>query len=229
MKATTPYVGGRPSAQPVVKRDETLRKVLLACGIVSSLIYVSLNVIGALVWPGYSMLSQAVSELSAIGAPSRETVVPIGLLYNLFILAFAFGVWDLSAGNRPLRACAGLLIAFGALGFTAPFTPMHMRGTEFTLTDTMHITLASVTVLLMFASMAFGAAAFGPRFRIYTIVSIVLLLLFGALTFPDAPRIAANQPTPWVGLYERINIGLFMLWVIALAARLWNYPVKETK
>ena len=64
-----------------------------------------------------------------------------------------------------------------------------------TLTDTMHIVLGSVTVVLMLLAMAFGAAAFGKRFRLYSIASMVILVAFGALTFLDAPRIAANLPT----------------------------------
>jgi hypothetical protein len=58
------------------------------------------------------------------------------------------------------------------------------------------------------------------RFRIYSIVTIVILLAFGALTTADASRVAANLPTPWVGLWERINIGVFLLWVVVLAIAL---------
>jgi len=36
----------------------------------------------------------------------------------------------------------------------------------------------------------------------------------------DAPRIAANEPTPWIGLWERVNIGAFMLWIVVLAVDL---------
>ena len=32
--------------------------------------------------------------------------------------------------------------------------------------------------------------------------------------------IGANQPTPWVGVTERINIGVFILWVVVLAMTL---------
>lgn len=232
MNPTAAPLARSPGEQPVRKAVPTAMgiKPLLICGILSSLVYVALNILGAMQWPGYSMTSQAVSELSAIDAPSRSLVLPLGILYNLLFVAFGLGVWRSSAGNRLLRIGAALLLAFGVLGFAAPFTPMHMRGTEFTLTDTMHITLAIITVLLMFLAMAFGAASFGKRFRIYSIVSIAVLLLFGALTGPDAPRIAANQPTPYVGLYERINIGVFLLWVIVLAVRLWREPaVTESK
>jgi hypothetical protein len=45
----------------------------------------------------------------------------------------------------------------------------------------------------------FGAAAFGRRFRLYSIVTLVILVVFGVLTFRDAPGVGANLPTPWIG------------------------------
>ena len=72
----------------------------------------------------------------------------------------------------------------------------------------------------MLLAIAFGAAAFGKRFRLYSIASLVILVASGALTFLDAPRIAANLPTPWVGVWERINLGVFLLWVVVLATAL---------
>jgi hypothetical protein len=47
------------------------RKALLVCGILSSLLYVVMNVFVPMQWQGYSSASQTVSELSAIGAPTR--------------------------------------------------------------------------------------------------------------------------------------------------------------
>ena len=204
-------------------RQESIRKLLLACGIASSLLYVAMDIIGAAAYPGYRFLSRAVSELSAINAPSRPFMLGLGLVYNVLVVAFSFGILASSANNRSLRITATLLMIFGLLGFAAPFTPMHMRGTEFTYTDSLHITGAMIAVLLMFLSIAFGASSLDKTFRVYSIITIVALLLFGALTIPDAPKIAADEPTPWVGLYERINIGVFMLWIIVLSMRLWSY------
>ena len=39
-------------------------------------------------------------------------------------------------------------------------------------------------------------------------------------TFLEAPAVATNQPTPLTGLWERINIGVFLLWVVVLAIEL---------
>ncbi len=98
--------------------------------------------------------------------------------------------------------------------------PMHLRGAEFTLTDTMHIVWAVVTVLLMMLAIGFGAVAFGKWFCLYSIATMVILVVFGVLTGMDGLRIAANLPTPWVGVWERISIAAFMLWVVVLAMTL---------
>lgn len=193
---------------------------MLICGIVSSLLYVAMNIVGAMQFEGYDSASQAVSELFAIGAPSRPVWVLLGIVYQVLVIAFGWGVWASAGRNRALRVVGGLLLAYGVVGLAAPFFPMHMRGAGVTLTDTMHKILTMVTVLLMLTAIGFGAAAFRKWFRFYSIATIVILLVFGALTGLDAPRIEANLPTPWVGVTERINIGVFLLWVVVLAVAL---------
>jgi Protein of unknown function (DUF998) len=114
-----------------------LRKVLLACGIASALLYAAMDISGALRWDHYSFMSRTISELSAIGAPSRPVAVALGIGYTLLAIAFGFGVWRSADRNRALRIAAGLLIAYGALGLLAPLVPMHPREAEVTLTDTL--------------------------------------------------------------------------------------------
>jgi hypothetical protein len=200
------------------------RKGLLICGIVSSLVYVGLTILGAMQWEGYSSVSQSVSELSAIGAPSRPLVVPLFITYSVLVIAFGLGVWRSAGRKRNLRVVAGLLIAFGVVCLSGPLTPMHQRGAEVTLTDTLHIVSAIVDVLLFLLIIGFGATAFGKRFRLYSIATIVILLVFGALAGLDGPRIAANLPTPWVGVTERINIFGYLLWFAVLALALIRVP-----
>jgi len=194
-----------------------VRKVLLFSGIFSSLLYTAVNVFVPLLYEGYSPVSQTVSELSAIGAPTRTLWILLCIPYTLLVTAFGWGVWASAHGNGPLRIVGGLMVAYGVVGIAWPFAPMHQRGDVFTLTDTMHIVLATVTVFLMLLAIGFGAAAFGQRFRFYSITTMLILLAFGVLTGLDGPRIAANLPTPWVGVWERINIGVFLLWVAVLA------------
>jgi pimeloyl-ACP methyl ester carboxylesterase len=202
------------------------RRTLLACGVLSSLLYAGMNVFVAMQWDDYSSASQTVSELSAIGAPTRAIWVPLGTLYTLLVAAFGWGVWQSASRSRPLRVAGAMLIAYGIVGLGWP--PMHQRAVLAagggTLTDTLHLTWAAVTVFLMLLAMGFGAAAFGTRFRAYTVASLATLMTFGALTGMDAPAVQADLPTPWVGVWERINIGVFLVWVVALAVALWRVP-----
>ena len=68
-----------PKTRPVAEGRTTLPKMLLVCGILSSLLYVAMNVIVPMQWPGYSSASRVISELSAIGAPTRSLWVVLGI------------------------------------------------------------------------------------------------------------------------------------------------------
>jgi hypothetical protein len=69
----------------------------------------------------------------------------------------------------------------------------------------------------MLLAIGFGSAAFGKRFRLYSIMTMLILLSFGLLTGMDAPQVQSNQPTPLAGVWERINIGFFLLWLVVLS------------
>lgn len=201
-----------------------LRKMLLVCGILSSLLYSAMVVFIAMQSKAYSSASQTISELSAIGASTRSFWVLPGVVYTVLVTAFGWGVWISAGRRRALRGTGGLILAYGSLGLLWPFAPMHARevlaaGGQ-TWQDTMHLVLAGVTVPLMLLAIGFGAAAFGKRFRLYSIATLLVVLVFGALTFLDAPRVAANLPTPWLGVWQRINLVMFLLWVVVLATAL---------
>ena len=59
------------------------RKLLLTCGILSSLLYVAMNVFVPMQWELYSSASQTVSELSAIGAPTRRLWLLLVIPYTV--------------------------------------------------------------------------------------------------------------------------------------------------
>src|SRR5258705_1107800 len=122
------------------------REVLLVCGIISSLLYVAMNVFVPMQWDGYSSASQTVSELSAIGAPTRPKWVLLGIAYTFLVTAFGLGVWRSARSSRPLRLVGSLMVAYGVISLAWPLAPMHLRGEGFTLTGTMHIVLPAVSL-----------------------------------------------------------------------------------
>jgi hypothetical protein len=207
-----------------LKQMTQIRKPLLLCGILSSVLYIVATILGALRWKEYDSASQTVSELIALDAPSTELVVPLFLLYSLLVFAFGLGIW-LSAGTKKaLRIAAILIVAKEVLGVIATvFAPMHLRGIAATPTDTMHGALTGIGVLLcMLPTIGFGASAFGKGFRIYSIITIAIFLLFGTLAGMEGAKIAANQPTPFAGIWERINIFTYFLWTGVLTVKLYR-------
>jgi hypothetical protein len=202
-----------------------LRRTFLACGVLSSLLYGAMTALIPLLSDGYSHAAHTISELSAVGAPTRMAWAIPGVVYTVLIMAFGWGVMRSAARNPTLRRVGVLVVVYGSLGLVWPFAPMHQREVLAagggTFSDTLHLTIAAVTVVLMLVAIGIGAAALGARFRVYSLVSLLTLLVFGVLTFRDAPAVEANLPTPWIGVWERINVGVFLLWVIVLAVALW--------
>ena len=79
----------------------------------------------------------------------------------------------------------------------------------------------------MMLIMGFGAAALGKPFRLYTIATFIVFLTFGVLIGIEAPGIPKNLPTPRIGIWERFNIGAYMLWVIVFAIALLHRQKTE--
>jgi uncharacterized protein DUF998 len=193
-----------------------VRKVLLICGILSSLLYVGTDILAGTLYAGYSFTSQAVSELFAIGAPTSHLVVPLFTLSSVLLATFASGVWLSAGAKRALRVMALMILGNAVNSLVLwNFFPMHMRGVEPTFTDTMHGILAINPFVLL--SIASAVAAFRNWFRFYSIGTILILLVFAIFAFSYAPQFLANQPTPWFGVTERISQYGHQLWQLVLA------------
>lgn len=193
----------------------SLHRLLLWCGVGSSLLYVLMNIFIPLQFEGYSYLDYTVSELSAVGAPTRTLWVLVAMVYVLMFAAFGWGVLKSANGEKRLRLLGYMILAYCAVNVYWP--PMHPRGSVTSLTDTLHLVWAGIAVVFMMTMMGIGASIFGRAFRIYTIATMALLFAFGMLTSSMGPNIPTNQPTPFLGVWERIMIGLFLLWVCVLS------------
>ena len=189
---------------------------LLACGILASVIYVATDMFASLRYPGYSVTDQAVSELFAIGAPTSRIVVPLFTLSSALLAAFGFAVWASSGRSRALRWVSIMVFANAANSLVLwNFFPMHMRGVPPTLIDAMHGILAINPFVLL--SIVFGIAAFTRSFRAYSAATVLVLLVPAVLSFSHVTAFAANQPTPGMGLAERVAQYGYQLWQAMLA------------
>ena len=203
---------------------------MLYCGVAASLLYIGMNIFIPFLDKEYNWITQTVSELSAVDAPTRPLWFPLGIVYTLLIAAFGWGVFKSVGQKHSLRIVGIFLIINGLIGLT--WSPMHQREVLAagggTFTDTWHIVMSIITVLLMFLSIGFSVTAFGKGFRVYSIATIIVFIVFGILTFIEAPNIDKNLPTSYIGLWERINIAAFMVWLIVFSIDLLRLEKKPS-
>jgi len=153
----------------------------------------------------------------------------MGFIYNPLVIAFGIGVCKYSENKLFLKVTGILLSIWGLLGYVWFFFPMNMRGQIVnSVTNTMYLVLAEITVPLMIVFIAIGSGAKGKCFRIYSILTIIATLVCGAIVGSQASRVAAQLPTPWMGILERVSVYAPMIWVAMLAMVLLKYE-KKTK
>ena len=193
--------------------------ILLTCGIFGSLLYPITDIIAGNLYNGYSFNEQTVSELFAIGAPTSQLVVILFTISSLLFIAFALGVWLLSSDKRILRALS-LMIFGNAVNSLIlwNFFPMHMRGVQPSFTDKMHGILAINPFVLI--SIVLGTVYFKNWFRYYSVATILLLIITVVLAIPKALLVYENQPTPGLGIMERVSQYGHQLWHAILAIAL---------
>lgn len=204
-----------------------LRRILLACGALSSLLYIGIDVVAAIAHPEYhSFTSRMVSENMASGAPTERLVDPLYLLYGVLFLAFAAGVW-MSGRTRRLRVTAGLMVAYAAVGFLGPIVgEMNLRGAgPIGAADLRHIALTGALTLLTIGFIATGAATLGRAFRWYSYATLVALAGSGVLVWWASQPLARHEPTPWLGTTERLLLASFLAWIAVYAIALARAPV----
>jgi hypothetical protein len=203
-----------------------LKKILLGCGIVSSVLYVAADALGSLRYEGYSYADQQVSELLAEGSPVRSLMLGLmAIPYAALVTAFGAGVWVAAGPKRAGRLAGALLIGYAVVGgVTGVVFRMNTRevlaasGADWR--GALHVPMTIVMSLFLVVGMGFGAALLGRGFRWYTVGTIVTLGIFAALVGSQAGAIGANEATPWMGIAERVNIYATMLWLAVLAGGL---------
>jgi hypothetical protein len=177
-----------------------VRRILLLCGVLSPLLYAVADTLAGLRWEGYNFRDQTISELGAIGAPSRPLFAALLIPAYLLLVAFGAGLWQSAEGRRGVRVAAGLVIGFGALALTVgQFAAMRVRGAEQGRAGMWHLVEGGVAM-----------------------VTLAVMPAFGVWSVLEAPRINAGLATPWVGVRAHVFWYTCQLWFLVLAVTLFQ-------
>ncbi|MGE3076679.1 MAG: DUF998 domain-containing protein [Dehalococcoidia bacterium] len=198
----------------------------LLFGVIALGLYVATDAIAAWRYGGYSYRDQTISELSAVGAPTRRFWLAMMVPYQPLIIGLAVGILATTRGWRRAQFVGWLLLAYVLVGLLWPFAPMHQRevlaagGDNWK--DTMHLVIAGITSSLYLLMMVVGMGFFGAKFRVYTLTTIAALAVFGTLTSVGSGAVADNDSTPWLGIWERIVVFGSMAWIAVLGLMLYR-------
>jgi Protein of unknown function (DUF998) len=210
-----------------------VRKILLGCGIASSVLYVASDILISWWDPNYSYRDQSFSELLAPGSPTRPLVlVLLAIPYGVLVTAFGVGVWA-SASRRGVGRITGAMLAgYAVTGavtgvFLSAATRETLEAGEETWRNNLHIPATAVMILCILLAIGFGSTLLGRRFRYFSYAMILAIVVFGVWAGIQIGQMEAGEPTPWLGIVERGNVYAIMLWVSVLAIGLLRAQKSE--
>jgi hypothetical membrane protein len=205
----------------IAEKTMMSRKTLIYCGVAAPVLYIITAIVGAALRSDYSHTVNAISELISNGAPNKAILDVVFNIYNALLLAFAIGAYSaLKNSPRICRVAMGLLIGVQVLSFSWGFFPMDPMGAEATFAGTMHNILGGVVALatiIMPLLMGLGLQRVDgfQNYARYSFISSAIIFVSGLTGV-----ILASQGVQLFGLFERITIGTYELWIFITALKL---------
>lgn len=200
------------------KANQRLTAALALCGPFAAAMFLCADLVGIFATPGYSPVSQAISELMERGAPAKAAVDPLLLLYHGLVVPFAWGLHRALPHGSPDRAGPLLIGLAGAAGVVLTlFFPCDPGCAPFvSLPGTLHIVIA----IPMGFAILIGIWLTGRRLRhhrgpaLHALGTAGLGLVLAVLTVGLAE-------TSVVGFAERLLTWSYLQWYVVTGLLAW--------
>ena len=208
-----------PSERAAADQSRLIRLFLVA-GAISAPLAVLVIAIDGFLRPGYSPISQVVSDLG-IGQNAwilNIDLVAFGLLCMLFALGFSQAIRPLIGRRRVVASTLLLLLTGAGIANDGVFTEYNSADPHAILHDTLH----TLGFFVAFSSLAIALLLIGLHLRkkrawrsygwyalISSLVMLLLIVLFLLIILPDALPAASMQVA---GLTERLLLVVACAW-----------------
>jgi hypothetical membrane protein len=205
------------------RRSTTIRAGLL-CGVVATLLWAAIIVLGGALRPGFDHVGQYISELGERGSSVASLVryggfVATGILH----LGFAAALHAVSAplSQRPRLALGvALLVAVNGLGRIGAGLYTCTPGCAIADDEQrLHSLAASLAFFAVIGATLLGALLFRAHPHLRPLAAYSLATGTAAFAFLALMSAGGNAPFG-VGLYERLASGVLSLWILVTALRL---------
>lgn len=198
--------------------------VLAWCGIAAPLFFVLMVVVASTRYPGYSHMTQAISELGGVDSPLPFIQNLNFFVTGILIVAFTVGLHaGIAGGSRPVLGPA-LVAVFGIVMVPRFLLPCD-SGCEFvSIAGSLH----NITGLAAFLAAVAGIFFTSRRlvrdqrwnaYRAYSVITAIAGLVILVLWIGIA-KVARIQSVN--GLLQRLYAGTVFLWIEVMAIRLFT-------
>lgn len=191
----------------MVKEKHSLLQWFCLTGILGLVFYILHMVIGTMYYPGYDWMRQAVSDLTAANAPSKEIAGSLSEVYGLFniVSCTLVCVFIQSRGNKPLRIGIDLFTAMNwvsSVGYT--LFSLSDSGYAGKFQDIMHVYVITIlVVVLSIVSLILIAVGGFSDHRRYLSLGVCALI---ALALMMAGAVGTGiVPKAYFGVVERFS------------------------
>lgn len=191
-------------------------------GMLVPFVYIFMYILGGVLRPGYSHISNSVSELLSPGAPNKSLLDIFNGGFALLYTFFGIGVLQfvMSSDHDALigRIGASMIIAVGLASIGSAIFPQDATGTPRTLPGTLHlifvftVQIPGAILSTLLIGIWVNRTGVFPGFALYSYISVGAIVISGVLAGP-------TMGTPVMGLVERISALAVHQWVFLLA---WN-------
>jgi len=196
------------------------RRIFYLFGLFAPFLFVFTAILGGALRPGYSHVTNTISELFSPGSPNRFLLTILHTTFAVFLTLFGVGLLRFvqDAGKfKTIGITASLdFILVGVLSIlTATIFPQDAWGSTPTFYGEMHIIISGVlSVLSILYMILFGVWFHRTRiatfFLPYSIATVTVVI-------PTAAWFMASFGSPIMGISERVAALVGFQWTVMLA------------
>jgi hypothetical protein len=195
-------------------------RFLSLCGLIAPILFIFTTILGGAMRPGYSHMSNTVSELFSPGSPNRFLLSSLHTLFTVLLLFFGIGILKFiqrySKSKRLGIIGVSAFIAMGVLNFlTATIFPQDAWGAPPTFFGEMHLILSGFISILsilyiLLIGVWFHQTGISRNFRTYSFATVVAVVI-------SAGWFITSYGRQIMGLSERLTILVGFQWTFILA------------
>ncbi|MBI2045698.1 DUF998 domain-containing protein [Candidatus Pacearchaeota archaeon] len=200
-----------------------LDKFLIACGFIGpAIFFFTIYFLFALIYPGYDISNQTISELGGANSPVKTLTNVFGFsLFGIFIMLFAIGIFKSKEINVLGKISSFFFFITGILMYLVGI--FHSKS-DYSIMATLHNIVANYQFPILAIGLVLFAFSVVNNKKLKWLTPVILLLgivtlILAYIFFFTPPGLESR------GIWQRVAIGLPYLIMIIIAIGLYKCEV----